>query len=165
MIQTIICEVTTFKREILESISVKQEVQIVKPEKITSKPKKIEPKCILGDERLGKFVYLYYYPTYKIKGAKSWPCKIGSSKDINYERISNQVGTAMPEIPELELILFHEKYKNLEQLIHKYLKFKGKYMKEARGEEWFDINPNELFDFLVVNKIINYDDLNSLYKK
>lgn len=155
----------TFKSENLEGIDIKQEVQIVKSEKIISKTKKIEPKYILGDKNLGGFIYLYYYPTYKKNGADTWPCKIGVSKDINYERIWNQVGTAMPEIPELELIIFHEKYKELEKFIHTYFKLIGKCIKEARGEEWFEINPTELFDFLIINKIVNYDDLNYLYKK
>ncbi len=150
------------KENFIEDIGVKEIVEIMKPEKTILRQKEIEPKCILGDESLKGFVYLYYYPIYKEKGVESWPCKIGCSKDRDYGRIWNQVGTAMPEIPELELVIYHEKYEELEKFIHMYFKMKGKHRKEARGEEWFQINPSELFSFLVKNEIVKYEDLSYL---
>lgn len=119
----------------------------------------IQPKFIIGNKNNKGFVYLYYFPNYKDNGNKAWPCKIGASKNNDYSRIYTQVGTAMPEEPILEMVIFHNDYKDLEKLIHFYFKIRNKHKKDARGNEWFIVNPDEIFNFLVVNKVINYTDI------
>ena len=70
---------------------------------------KNEPTEEGGVKRIGtgnNSVYVYYYPTYKnfaeLQRKETWPCKIGRSQYPNpIHRIYEQVGTGMPEKPEI----------------------------------------------------------------
>ena len=107
-----------------------------------------------GDDSIGEVrqigsgnnsVYVYYYPNYKqcaeLQGKDTWPCKIGSSEYSNpIHRILQQVGTGMPEKPEIALVIQTNRQKELEVAVHKLLhRVPG-----APGTEWFMTNPSEV---------------------
>ena len=85
-------------------------------------------------------VYLCYYPAYRClaeyEGKEFWACKIG--------RVESQTRTEMPEPPEIRLIFKTDDPENLEQTLHSILKFRGKYIEDAPGKEWFMTSPSEV---------------------
>ena len=90
-------------------------------------------------------VYLYYYPTYKkyaeIQGEETWPCKIGSTEYSDpIHRIYEQIGTGMPEQPEVALVMRTNRQKEMETAIHKLLNR----LPDAPGKEWFMTNPSKV---------------------
>lgn len=91
-------------------------------------------------------VYVYYYNTYKklslYMNKNSWPCKIGRTDGDPQTRILSQVSTAMPEKPKIEFIIKTDDSSLVENILHLHLKEKR--IKEAPGNEWFDINPEEI---------------------
>lgn len=154
------------KPQEIKKISQKKEE--IKKETQNKKDNKTDifPKYILGDEKSEGFVYLYYYESYKTmkNENKEWECKIGKTSLKDYNRIYSQVGTAMPEEPILEMVIYHKNYSDLERAIHSYLRVKNKNKNNARGTEWFIINPQEIFDYLLFNKIINYSEIKTFNK-
>ena len=85
-------------------------------------------------------VYLYYYPAYRClatyEGKEFWACGISS--------VRSQIGTAMPEPPEIKLILKTDDSENLEQTLHNVLKFRGKQIEHAPGRKFFTTSPSEV---------------------
>ena len=101
-------------------------------------------------------VYVYYYPTYKhhaeLQGEETWPCKIGHSEYANpIHRILQQVGTGMPEKPEIALVIQTDLPVDLEDAIHSLLDRDR--MSDAPGTEWFLTNPSRVEEiFNIINK-------------
>ena len=94
-------------------------------------------------------VYLYYFPTYRSyaesQGEDFYPCKIGrtdASDPIAY--IINQAGTALPEKPEIGLLIHTDNPVGVEQGIHGLLDDDGLRKKDAPGQEWFVTNPDKV---------------------
>ena len=92
-------------------------------------------------------VYVYYYPAYKeraeLRGEETWPCKIGHSEYANpIHRILQQVGTGMPEKPEIALVIRTNRSKEMESAIHNLLER----VPDAPGTEWFRTNPSKVED-------------------
>ena len=103
-----------------------------------------------GIRRLGtgnKSVYVYYYPAYKeraeLREEDTWPCKVGRTEYANpIHRILGQPGTAMPEKPEIALVIQTDRPRQLENAIHRLLD--GNRISDAPGTEWFLTNPSEV---------------------
>ena len=94
-------------------------------------------------------VYVYYYPAYQrlaeYANTPFWPCKIGHTVQYNpNNRIIPQVGTAIPEYPEIGLIIRTDNPSHIERLIHGILKALNRHIENAPGTEWFLTNPNEV---------------------
>ncbi|MDE0483496.1 MAG: GIY-YIG nuclease family protein [Candidatus Poribacteria bacterium] len=103
-------------------------------------------------------VYLYYYPIYRkyaeLQEEKDWPCKIGCSENYDPNFRIKEQGTAMPEKPELGLVIRTDKPIELEKGIHDVLKATSKHMTNAPGKEWFRTAPNEIkkiYDVIIKN--------------
>ena len=101
-------------------------------------------------------VYVYYYPTYKhhaeLQGEETWPCKIGHSEYSNpIHRILQQVGTGMPEKPEIALVIQTNMPEDVEAAIHKLLD--RDLIPDSPGKEWFLTNPSRVEEiFNIINK-------------
>ena len=123
--------------------------------KVSSNSNQIDTEQIVG---IGsQCVYCYYFPTYKrlaeVEKKLHYPIKIGFSKDSNPEgRVLSQASTALPENPVIALLIKTDDAAGLEKVIHSSLSFKGKRLNEARGEEWFLTNTEEIAN--VVNIIL-----------
>ncbi len=112
-----------------------------------------EPEKTIGIGK--KSVYLYYYPQYRksaeFRGEKIWECKIG--RTIHGEahgRIRSQA-TGLPESPKVGLHIKTDKDVDIEIIIHRILKVRGKHIEEAPGTEWFLTSPSEveeIYDFI-----------------
>jgi hypothetical protein len=114
---------------------------------VSSPSNQIEIEQVIGTGR--QCVYCYYFPTYKRLAAKEknlhYPIKIGFSKDLNPDaRILSQTSTALPESPIVALLIKTDDSAGLEKIIHSTLSFNRKNIKEARGEEWFLTNAEEI---------------------
>ena len=104
-------------------------------------------------------VYLYYYPTYRsyaiLKKEDSYPCKIGrTNKSDPVTYIINQSSTALPEKPEIGLLIYTDNPVGVEQGIHGLLASAGLRKKDAPGQEWFITNPNQVKAFYEHSKHI-----------
>ena len=88
----------------------------------------------------GSSVYFYYYPAYRAlaasEGKQVWACGISS--------VRSQIGTAMPEPPEIKLILKTDDPENLERTLQNVLKFRGKQIENAPERKWFTTSPSEV---------------------
>ena len=95
-----------------------------------------------------EIVYCYYFPTYKkysqLCKKDSWPCKIGMTTKNIWDRIYSQSTTCFPEEPFIALMIHCENSKELEQLIHKVLQTRGKWIETSPGQEWYMTNPDEV---------------------
>ena len=108
----------------------------------------IEPIEEDGVKRIGSgksSVYLYYYPTYKmfaeLQGEDTWPCKIGCSEYPNpIHRIYEQIGTGMPEQPEVALVILTNQPRKMESAVHDLFE----HLPDAPGTEWFRTNPSKV---------------------
>lgn len=84
-------------------------------------------------------VYLYYYPAYKNlaeqDGKKVWACKIGKTKNEVDSRIEKQCRTALPEEPEVGLIIKCDDASVLEKALHRILRLEDKCLEQAPGSE------------------------------
>lgn len=103
------------------------------------------------DEILGtgpNAVYVYYYDAYcelvRINGEASWPCKIGRTDCDPIQRIISQAGTCYPELPHVALIIYCDDSNALETAFHDIMKFKGRWIVDAPGKEWFMTSPDEI---------------------
>lgn len=102
-----------------------------------------------GDE----YVYLYYFPTYKLYyekclGERRYPCNIGKAKNDVTKRITEQMGQQLPEKIRIALILRTEDCRTLESKIHKELKGRNRWLdpkyNDVIGIEWFLTNRAEV---------------------
>lgn len=92
-------------------------------------------------------VYVYYYPTFKemakSNGTSTYPCKVGMSFNQASGRVRSQA-TALPEKPEIGLVIKTDNPAMLEKAIHSILGMRGKHESDAPGSEWYDTNPTEV---------------------
>lgn len=106
----------------------------------------------LGSERTigsGKgAVYLYYFPAYKrlaeLESETVWSCKIGKARYDAINRIRSQTRTALPEYPEVGLIIKTDELSLMERTIQNILRLQGKHKPDAPGTEWFLTSPSEV---------------------
>ncbi len=113
----------------------------------------LNPENIIG---FGKQeIYLYYYPTYRrlaeFQGEAVWACKIGKTSIDAIHRIRSQTRTALPEYPEVGLIIKTDQLNLMEKTIQNILKLRGKQMDDAPGKEWFITSPNEVKKVYEIN--------------
>ncbi len=103
-------------------------------------------------------VYLYYFKTYKDLAEKEgdlvWPCKIGKTNVDPVSRIINQVGTGLPEIPKIGLLIYTIFPNEVEKCLHAILTIRGKKIDSSPGNEWFSTSPSEVYE---IAKIIFYE--------
>lgn len=90
-------------------------------------------------------VYVYYLPTFETYRQNYYfPCKIGYSRHDAVERVEQQIKTALPERPEIGLIIKTDDGYLLEQALHAILKLKHRQVDDAPGKEWFLTSPDEV---------------------
>ena len=93
-------------------------------------------------------VYLYYFPLYRevaeSKGESVWPCKVGRTDNDPVLRVKSQTATAIPEEPEIALIIQTDAPSDMEKAIHAILAVRGRHKEEAQGREWFMTSPREV---------------------
>jgi len=94
------------------------------------------------------FVYVYYLPAYAAmaasEGKKTWPCKVGRSSRDPVLRIMSQARTALPERPEIALVMRTNDSSALESALHSILRLRGRWRFDSPGSEWFDTSPDEV---------------------
>lgn len=99
-------------------------------------------------EKSCEYLYVYFYPAYRdlasMLGNSCWPHKIGMTRMKIEERIASQVGTAMPEKPEVVFEIPCDDAQSLEKAIHSLLTIKGKRISGIPGCEWYNTNSEEL---------------------
>ena len=108
-----------------------------------------------------QFVYLYYFPAYKLNSiyyikyvddsyeTPIYPCNIGSTTGDVENRVSDQTGQQLPEKPKVALIIKTDDCAALETKIHDELKRTGFWLDPNSGDdvvgvEWFLTNPTEV---------------------
>jgi hypothetical protein len=94
-------------------------------------------------------LYVYFYPAYRERAQSRvesrWPVKIGmTASGSAASRISNQLGTALPETPVIAYIRRTDTPAKLERLVHSVLYFRGQTLEDAPGAEWFQSSPAEV---------------------
>lgn len=98
-----------------------------------------------------EMVYAYSYPTYRAHAIQNseptWPVKIGMSSN-GVSRIFDQVGTALPERPEIRLALMTDNSAALEKMLHSILSQAGRSLDESPGTEWYRTNEDEIESIL-----------------
>lgn len=103
---------------------------------------------VIGDGE--GFVYVYYYPTYrslaKYKNEEVWPCRIGITEDLTSVKVQGETGTALPEYPEIGLIIGTDKPETLKQAFCACLDLRGKSIRNTFGKDWFMTSTNEIED-------------------
>lgn len=108
-----------------------------------------------GDE----WVYLYYFDIDRreaeSRGKSSWQCKIGKAEKEPENRVKSQT-SGCPVPPIIALLFRTNDCATLEKAIHACLKLHGKHMPNTQGNEWFNVNPD---DVVSIFKII-VDDIN-----
>ena len=96
-----------------------------------------------------QFVYAFYLPTFRMaaesKGETRWPVKIGMTTTSVQQRVASHQ-TALPEIPEMAILIRSDNAALLERVIHGILTMRGRRMDESAGSEWFSTNEIELID-------------------
>ena len=94
------------------------------------------------------FVYVYYLPAYAAmaasEGKKTWPCKVGRSSRDPVLRIMSQARTALPERPEIALVMRTNDSSALESALHSILRLRGRWRFDSPCSEWFDTSPAEV---------------------
>lgn len=98
-----------------------------------------------------EMVYAYNYPTYRAHAIQNseptWPVKIGMSR-IGAARVVEQVGTALPERPEIRLAVMTDNSAALEKMLHSVLSQAGRSFDDAPGTEWYRTNEDEIESIL-----------------
>ncbi len=93
-------------------------------------------------------VYLYYLPAYRTlaesRGESVWECKVGRTDNGPVFRVRSQATTAIPENPEISLIIRTDAPREIETAIHAILAARGKRKETAPGTEWFITHPSEV---------------------
>lgn len=122
-------------------------------ENLDSEETNLEPERTIGSGEGS--VYLYYFPAYKrlaeLEGEEVWPCKIGKSRYDAISRIRSQTRTALPEFPEVALIIKTDEFRLMESTIQNILKLQGKHKRNAPGQEWFITSPTEVEQVYINN--------------
>ena len=107
-----------------------------------------------------QFVYLYYFPTYRLNSiyytkyvdntheTLLYRCNIGQTKDDVKTRVGAQIGRQCPEKARIALVIRTDDCDALETEIHDELKRRRKWLdpeyNDVVGEEWFLTNPVEV---------------------
>jgi len=108
-----------------------------------------------------QFVYLYYFPTYRLNSiyyikyiddsheTPIYECNIGKTIGDVKDRVSAQIGQQLPEKPKIALIIRTDDCEALETEIHDELKRRGCWLDpksgaDVVGVEWFLTNPTEV---------------------
>jgi len=78
------------------------------------------------------------------EGRKTWPCKIGRTDGDPILRVMAQANTALPERPEIALVVRTAQPAALELALHSILKLGGRWRHDSPGSEWFDTSPDEV---------------------
>ena len=107
-----------------------------------------------------QFVYLYYFPTYKLNSiyyikyvddsheTPIYACNIGKTIGDVKARVSDQIGQQLPEKARIVLVIRTDDCDSLETEIHDELKKQRKWLdpkyNDVVGEEWFLTNPAEV---------------------
>lgn len=111
-----------------------------------------------------EWVYLYYFDTDRkkaeSKGDSSWQCKIGKAKKEPENRVKSQT-SGCPVPPTIALLFKTNNCAALEKAMHACLKLHGKHMRNTQGDEWFNVNPD---DVVSIYKII-VNDINRLFRR
>ena len=98
-----------------------------------------------------EMVYAYSYPTYRAHATQNskptWPVKIGMSRN-GAARVVDQVGTALPERPEIRLAVMTDNSAALEKMLHSILSQAGRSFDDAPGTEWYRTNEDEIESIL-----------------
>ncbi|ALR15744.1 GIY-YIG nuclease family protein [Vibrio natriegens] len=125
------------------------------PQQLIEESTTLNPLKVLGKGKSS--VYLYYYPAYKklaeLSGNEYWECKVGMSDRDAGLRIMSQTGTALPEIPVLDLLIKTDTPRVLENTLHGLLILKNRKLSGSPGTEWFLTNPKEIESFLALMDI------------
>jgi hypothetical protein len=104
-----------------------------------------DPEMELGDG--SQALYAFYLPTYRraaeMQGHDRWPIKVGMTTTSVAVRMAAH-RTALPEAPELALVVRSENSALLEKVVHGVLTLRGLRSDESGGSEWFITNPREL---------------------
>ncbi len=110
---------------------------------------KLSPETQVIGEGSGE-VYLYYYPAYaelaRLKGEKSYRCKIGMTTYDHKQRFSYKVKSEEPEHRTISLVIKTDFPADLEKILHMMLRIAGKQLDDAPGREWFYTNPEEIVE-------------------
>ena len=116
----------------------------------------LDSQRIIGDGTGS--VYVYYYPTYRhyaeSQGERAWACKVGRAGNDPDIRIRLQASTALPEYPEVGLVIKTDEPEILERAMHDVLKLNRKAKEDAPGTEWFITSPSEvekIYDSIFAN--------------
>ena len=131
----------------LSEIEVPESVELphIPDEKATIKPDLPSEKCIGSGESA---VYLYYLPAYRrlaeSQGKSVWECKVGRTDNDLVLIVKSQTATAIPEEPEIALIIPTDAPSDMEKAIHAILTVRGRRKEEAQGREWFMTSPREV---------------------
>lgn len=95
-----------------------------------------------------EWVYVYHLPAYaelaSQRGADRWPHKIGMTTGSVESRINDQIGTALPERPQILIAHETDDAALLERVIHGIFELRGQRIDDAVGTEWFDTNADEV---------------------
>jgi hypothetical protein len=104
---------------------------------------KIELELGDGDQ----LVYCFYLPMYRNQaqrdGEKRWPIKIGRTTGSLTTRLAS-LSTSMPELPVVAVVIRVHDADLLERAIQNILSFRGRWLSEAAGAEWYLTNPEEI---------------------
>lgn len=94
-----------------------------------------------------QFVYCFYLPTYRDQaeraGESRWPIKIGSTTGPLAARLAS-FSTALPERPRMAVVIRTHDASLLEKALQTVLSYRGRWLSEAAGSEWYATNPDEI---------------------
>jgi len=106
---------------------------------------------VIADKVIGtgsSAVYVYYLPAYRHRAEQNheqaWPCKIGYSNGDPILRVLAQASTALPERPQIALVIRTNMPSVFESAIHNILTLRGKKIDSSPGSEWFLTSPDEV---------------------
>lgn len=99
-------------------------------------------------------IYVYYLPTYRLRaqeqGEKAWPCKIGRTDGDPLARVLSQAATALPERPQIAIIIRTSHPIAWESALHGVLTLRGLQIQTVPGVEWFLTSPEEILELVRV---------------
>lgn len=94
-----------------------------------------------------QLVYCFYLGAYRREaeavGRNRWPIKIGSTTGQLASRLAGQT-TGMPEPPVVAVRIRTHNAGVLEKALQNVLSFRGRWLSEAGGSEWYATNPEEI---------------------